>query len=301
MTQLDQARNLLKDGNITEALNCLRQLHRTQPSHPLVVHYLALAHERRGEYDAAMKVLGELGEPHRSAEISVRQAQNALKLKDYEATRKFAGEALASARWDDPVLSEAAAIMGDAAFKSGNLEEAEQHYSSALSLGSNQERALTGMGSIALTRQEFHAALNAFEQVLTSNPHHARALLGKGLSVLGLGRTEEAADLITQALMLDADNSWALATLLPVLSETGRLQDAYDLLGRYLRHYPDDAPMLLARAGVAFSLGRHEECRDMITMLRRESANTEGLTDLERELSKLERHKARLTAEPALA
>ena len=27
MTQLDQARNLLKDGNITEALNCLRQLH----------------------------------------------------------------------------------------------------------------------------------------------------------------------------------------------------------------------------------------------------------------------------------
>ena len=283
-TMLEQARSTLKDGDMSRALELYQEIYRNAPVSPTVVHYIASIHERRAEWDKAANMLKRLALLQPTGDVCVRLARVSLKMKEFAKAGEYAARALSATGYNSPTAAEALAIMGDAAFKSGKADEAETHYRSALAIASNHERALTGMGTVELSRQSYPAALPMFEQVLVKNPGHARATLGRGLCAVGQGKKTEAAGWLVRALELDPENSWALAAALPLLADTGALAQAHQLLERYLKRYPDDDAMALAQAGVAFKLGFYDQSRGIIGMIKDAKPNYPGVEELEREL-----------------
>jgi len=283
--RLDQARSALKDGNTDEAIKVYQQLYKDDPQNPVILSYIADIHERRGELDKAAATLLKLSRIEPSSRVYKCLAHNALKRQQYEQSQKYAREAVNSFSSFDDESTEARTILGDAAFKLGDVDGAGKMYDLILTTEPKHVRALTGRGTVALMQQDYQTALNFFERALQVNPHHGRAVLGKGLAFISLARRKEAADYILESLMIEPDNSWAIATVLPLLSEQGRLKEADQMLKIYLDHYPDDYPMLLARAGVNYAMKSFNLSRELLDRVIFNHPDYPGVSDLEKELS----------------
>ncbi len=297
---LDKARETLKEGNIGEALRQYEKINRADPDNATALSYLADINDRRGELDEAAKFLLRLSRSRPDAEVYMKLAQNSLKRRQYDSAKSYAAEAMNLAAGSNGCADEAHSILGDATYKSGDIDKAAEIYDAVLASDPHQLRALTGRGTVALTRKEYREAVRLFDRALTVHPHHNRAILGKGLAYMGLGRRREGADLVGESLLIEPDNGWAIATILPVLSESGKLDEADKALKRYLEHYPDDHPMLLARAGVAYALGRLNVSRMVLDKVLEIHPEYPGAADLDREL-KRSVETAVEAAEPALA
>jgi GT2 family glycosyltransferase/Tfp pilus assembly protein PilF len=283
--RLDQARSALKEGNNEEALKIYQQLYNDDPQNPVILSYIVDIHERRGELEKAAATLLKLSRIEPSSKVFKRLSQNALKRQQYEQAQKYAREAVNSFSSFDDESAEARAILGDAAFKMGDVDSAGKMYDQILAAESKHVRALTGRGTVALMKQDYQTALNYFERALQVNPHHGRAVLGKGLSFINLSRRKEAADYILESLMIEPDNGWAIATVLPLLSEQGRLKEADYAIKIYLERYPDDYPMLLARAGVNFAMKSYNLSHELLDKVIMNHPDYPGVSDLERELN----------------
>ena len=297
---LDTARETLKDGRIGEALELYEKINSGDPDNVTALSYRADIHDRRGELEKATTVLVRLLNLRGDAETCLKLAQNALKRKSYEEASKYASEAMSLPTGVNGYIEEARTILGDATFKSGDFDLAAEIYDSVLTADPDHIRALTGRGTVALTKKDFQKAIQCFDRALSVNPHHARAVLGKGLAYMGLGRRREAANLISESLQIEPDNGWAIATILPILSESGKLETADSVLKKYLSRYPDDHPMLLARSGVNFALGRNEISRLLLDRVLETHPEYPGAQDLDRELKRTARTSVR-TAEMAMA
>lgn len=283
----DKAREALKDGKISEALELFNAQLKLEPEDQLTLRYVAQLHERRGDYVEATEYISKLVELNRSDETLTMMAQNALKRQQFEEAIQYGQDALNAVGTTNGFSTEALTIMADAAFKSGDLKQSAEYYADVIKNDDDNVRGLTGMGTIMLSNQQYDEALHLFDKVLHSNPHHMRALLGKGLTLMAMERRDEAADYLCQALSLEPDNSWALATVLPLLSENGQLDRADKHLKSYLDIFPDDHPMLLARAGVAFAQGNYSHSRNLLDTCLAQDPDYPGAVDLDRELSKV--------------
>ena len=296
-----EARAALKEGNYEQALARYGELDRLYPVDVNTIHYLALLHERRRAWTEAARLLKRLAALEPSAGVWTRLAQACLKMKDYERAGEYAARALGATGYNSPIAAEALAIMGDAAFKSGRTGEAVTHYQAAAAIDGEQGRALTGLGTVELARQNYLAALPIFERLAARHPGHLRAALGRGLCSLGLRDMGEAAKWLTAALELDPENSGALAAALPLLSDAGKLEQAHQLLERYLQIYPDDHALALAQAGVSFRLGYYDRCRALVATIKDRHSDYPGVAELERELERALSPTPRAVAAPAFA
>ncbi|NQT34047.1 glycosyltransferase [bacterium] len=279
----DKARETLKDGKIGEALDLYEQLYRIDPNNRFALSYIADIHERRGDLEKAATALLKLLRTHPAAEVCLRLAQNALKQQHYDDAIGFAQDSMNNFG-DNGQVEDARTIIADTNYKSGAADTAAELYDAILTANSHNVRALTGRGTVALTRKEYRDAIEYFDRALEVNPHHSRAILGKGLAYMGLNRQREAANLISESLTMEGDNGWAIATILPILSETGKLDIADKALKGYLDFYPDDYPMLLARAGISFAMGRYDLSRKLLDTVLETHPEYPGTEDLDREL-----------------
>ncbi len=296
----DRAREALKDGNISGAMELFNAHRKMAPDDQLTLRYLAQLHERRGDHHQAGEVIDRLVELNRCVETLTMQAQNALKRKEYADAMRIAITALEFSSQTNGFSIEAKAIMGDAAFKSGDLEAAHEHFTAVLQSNPENLRGLTGLGTVKLTFNDFPEAFNLFDRASRVNPHHSRALLGKGLTLLGMNKSEEAAEQLSQSLTLEPDNSWALATILPLLSELGQLDKAEQHLREYLARFPDDHPMLLAYAGVAYALGKFTLSREMLDVCLSQAPDYPGAVELDKELHRVMSQQERVS-DPVLS
>lgn len=283
--RFDKARNAFKEGDNEEALKIYQQLHIEDPQNPIILSYIADIHDRRGDLEKAAATLLKLSRIETSPGVFKRLSQNALKRQQYEQAQKYAREAVNSFSSFDDESSDARAILGDAAFKMGDVDGAGKIYDLILDSEPKHVRALTGRGTVALMQQDYQTALNYFERALKANPHHGRAVLGKGLSFINLSRRKEAADLILESLMIEPDNGWAIATVLPLLSEQKRLKEADQIIKIYLEIYPDDYPMLLARSGINFAMKSYNLSRELLDRVIISHPEYPGVSDLEKELN----------------
>ncbi len=284
--EMDAAREDLKNGRLQDAVERYQKIYMLVPHALIVIKYLARIYEMRGDYEMAMTMLLRLASLQPDSEPLVKLADLTLKMKNFALSRRFAYGVLEAVPDGGSKIADARAILGDAWFKSEKLDLAEIEYKKAIEYSPSHARALTGLGTIALTNKDYSRALTIFERALTERPHHGRAILGKGLAYLGLGRLEVATECISDGVRIEPDNSWALTTLLPLLSTLGKLDIADNLLANYLELYPDDAPVILARAGVAFGQKDHNKCRHFLDQVFEIDPSNTGALELDIELAK---------------
>jgi tetratricopeptide (TPR) repeat protein len=136
-----------------------------------------------------------------------------------------------------------------------DLKSAEREFTSALKTTSDMFPARTGLGYVALARQDYMRALATFDQALRISPMYPPALVGKGQALLSLKRDKEALAAFEAALQADRSllnvapridvlrfrDLQGLITSARQASASGRLDEARAAYQRALAASPDSA------------------------------------------------------------
>lgn len=152
--------------------------------------------------------------------------------------------------------------------REGKLEEALQHYQTALQMQPDYANALTGMGNIYEKRGEYETALNCFDRALKAKPHEAEIVNGRSAVLARQGKFAEAEAGFLQALAMRPGYGEAIFNLGSILDRQGRQAEA-------LARLNEAAALMPQSANVHFALGE---------ALRRGQKHNEALSAYDRAL-----------------
>ena len=166
-------------------------------------------------------------------------------------------------------------------------EEAEQAYYHALLENPSSERPYLGLGSVALTEQNWQAAQYGFTVAAAHAPDSTKAHFGLGLALSARGKQETAAKEFSKLLDEQPSHPEALFNLYKIAMETEKLEIVEIPLKTYLENHPDDTDFLFNLAGLQFKMGQHtsaaETCRRVLSLKPEHVAAKEVLQELEKQ------------------
>jgi thioredoxin-like negative regulator of GroEL len=165
--------------------------------------------------------------------------------------------------------------------KIGNFDEAQRHLDALKRVFTLREEGWTLQGILAMQRQEFSEAKQAFEQALAIVGESKKAQMGLGMAYLGLGQSAEAWNIFEEVVSGDPDNVEAMRCLMQAGTVLQRWEFLSDRLARFVERNPADCDMRFALASVAFRAGHSQEAMEQLAWLRLMTPDYEGLEDLE--------------------
>lgn len=229
-----QARALLQQGRLDEAVNGFRQALQQNPDAADALHSLGVALARLGKleeavanFTQALELLPESADLHGNlglaylnqgkGEEAVRHLQRALQLRpEAVETRNNLGVAFMRQKRHEEALDcfrrvlrqqpdyvEGHNNLGNALREQGQLDEAVACYRQALQLRPDMAEAHNNLG-IALSRQgQSGAAAESYREAVRLKPEYAKAHNNLGVVLADLGRAEEALACYHEALRLE--------------------------------------------------------------------------------------------------
>lgn len=134
-----------------------------------------------------------------------------------------------------------ALTLAEAYLESGRTEQAGREVQNALAARPFDERLHFMAGRIALARDEWDEAQQAFEHSLELDPEQPAANCGLALALMNAGRRTEAEQAVLRALQLDAEFAWGYEVYARLMYETDHLEKARKLLAKSLELDPESA------------------------------------------------------------
>jgi len=171
--------------------------------------------------------------------------------------------------------------LARAMIKNGNFDEAQRHLDALKRVFTLREEGWTLQGILAMQRQEFSEAKQAFEQALAIVGESKKAQMGLGMAYLGLGQSAEAWNIFEEVVSGDPDNVEAMRCLMQAGTVLQRWEVLSGRLARFVERNPADCDMRFALASVAFRAGHSQEAMEQLAWLRLMTPDYEGLEDLE--------------------
>ncbi len=166
----------------------------------------------------------------------------------------------------------------------GRLEEAQHHLDHLPSHAVNGGEVYLVRGVLAMQRQAFRDAAEAFEAARSHGANQRRALMGLGMAALGAGQIERSWDAFLAVLKQEPDDAEAVHWLLRAGTALGRWKDLAEVLARFVDRNPGDLSTRFALAGVLLRDGRVAEARREEQVLQLLNPQYEGLDELTRAL-----------------
>ena len=274
---LAAARRLLGDEDLERAIQTLERLTARRPESAAAWSFLAQAHRRRGEPDAALEAarraraassspsLGTTTDPDPLLEAVAAlradsvareaRARRAAERGDPESAAALYGE-LARERPDDAELHY---NLANALSRLGRAGEAEAAYREALARDPDSSPTMANLANLLVRSGREEEAARLYRRSGASDPAHLPTLLGASSLAFQQGDLREAERLLRRALAENPTHPAALQGLGQLLATGGRLDEAAVVLGRAL-----DAAARLSdgqRAGIHFLLADVERQR----------------------------------------
>ncbi|MBI5665050.1 MAG: tetratricopeptide repeat protein [Nitrospirae bacterium] len=128
--------------------------------------------------------------------------------------------------------------LGYALAQGGSLDEAAYHYSEALRISPDYERALTGIGNVLVKQGKIKEGIYYTNKALLLNPDSAEAHFNMGFALMKQGHDEEAARHYSEGLRSDPENAEIHFILGVTLATQGRLDEAIRHFSEALRISP---------------------------------------------------------------
>lgn len=201
-----------EQGRWKEALDCLREGHRNNPSSYRILTTFGIFLTDAGQYDAAIEIL-----------------EQGRALIDY-----------------DPELWN---YLGIAHWKKGDFQEARDAYERALGLDPNYPIVLNNLGSLHLSiygkdkrKEDLEKAMSFFRQAIEFDPSYASPHNGLGTALADAGELRAALASWERALALDPKLPFALHNLGSGYLALGDKERALDHLLRYKEIVYDRLP-----------------------------------------------------------
>lgn len=136
--------------------------------------------------------------------------------------------------------------LGYALAQSSRLDEAVYHYSEALRVSPDYERALVGLGNVLIKQGKTEEAIHYTKKALLLNPDYAEAHFNMGFALLKQGRDTEAIYHYTEGLSREPDNAEIHFILGVTLCTQGKLDEGISHLSEALKITPDFAEARLS-------------------------------------------------------
>lgn len=132
-------------------------------------------------------------------------------------------------------------MHGLSAWRSGDVEAAEQALVRAVELDATNVRVRTNLARVLLDQRRPADAALHLEEALAVDPdaHEVWRVLGNARSQLG--QVDEAIDAYREALMLNADDAWTMNNYGLLLIQNGRFSEAVPPLARAVELMPGSA------------------------------------------------------------
>ncbi len=189
------------------------------------------------------------------------------------------------------------------AHEAGDLEKAEQRYSTALAERPDNFDALHGLGAIALQRGQLESTLVLFQEALKADPGRADGFASLGLAFYTLKDFARALTSFDAGLRLAPNDAELRNRRGVALLELGRAREALEEFERVLDGAPHHVEALGNRANTLFKLNRPVEAIELYDRaLKLKPGNAALWTNRAIALRRLERpQEALLSAKRALA
>lgn len=188
-------------------------------------------------------------------------------------------------------------ILGNAAFESGQLIEAEKQFLESLKWLPGRPSTLSNLGATRLALGRHEDALEPLAQALEAAPSDAQVWSQQGIALSSLGRLEEAQASHARALEIDATRmgDWVQRAL--SLLGLKRHTDALACLDQALKLKPEDGLLHYRRGQALLLMQRHREALEALQRaVQLDPALHQAWGDLGSLLSESGRHQEALDA-----
>jgi len=169
----------------------------------------------------------------------------------------------------DPKNARTLTALGAALEGTGQVDQAREHYASAIALASPADSAgcdaRFDLARLGVRRAEYAEAEKEFRDLLAVCREDAESRSGLGAALLGAGRTDEARSEFQRALELNPADFTALYNLGAVDADSGQGEPAAKLLEAALRSWPASPD---AHEKLAVAYGQLGRTNDALAQLR---------------------------------
>ena len=184
--------------------------------------------------------------------VSFETAQGAYTERRYaEATELFARYVE-----DQPENPWGHYMVGLSAWKSGDLERAEDAFHGALELDPRHVKSLVNLSRVLLEQERGGEALETLERAVTLDSASGEVSRLRGVALHDLGRVEEATEAYRRAIVLDGGDAWAMNNLGLLFIQQERFWEALGPLARAIE-LRSDVPVFQNNLGVALERSGH--------------------------------------------
>ncbi|MEN6355753.1 MAG: tetratricopeptide repeat protein [Armatimonadota bacterium] len=132
-------------------------------------------------------------------------------------------------------------IIGNAYYKQGKLDIAEQHFREAISILPDYFDARQSLASMLIKQQRYEEAESFLNETLKYYPNNAQAHMQLGLAYLELAKLDSAQEHLCEAIRIRPRKAMAHEILGIVLVKKGKIDEAIEHLSKAVEISPDNA------------------------------------------------------------
>ena len=290
--RLENAATLIRDNRIAEAEQQLNSILKMAPNEATALNLLGTIRAQQGRLNEAETLLTRAAriEPafvgvhmnlallymlKNSPEKTISELKQVVKLEpnNIEANYKLARLLLSRGQIDDSigVIEKAKSIpsgsvifltlLGDAYFKKGKVDKAEENYLLALAAQKDNADAILGLAKVSQSRGDIKATLGYLSQARELAGNSPELLYKVGVAALELRVFDEAQTALEQAVKLKPDESTYLTALGATWLKKPDLFAAEQVFRRALELQPDNAQAQMYLGYVLYKQKKFSEAK----------------------------------------
>lgn len=276
---------LIDNGEFKLAINLLREVLSSSPGNVEAIKWIAYCFIQLKYFDKAETCYQTLTQLQPTEENIFLLAKTYYELgKDKQALEEF-HRVLDLIDYESPFLFEIYKNLGNLYLRSGDVDEAEEHYNRAYTLNSHSDQLMVNYGTLELQKGSIQEATERFQQAIFLNDKNEKGWAGLAL----VHRLRSDFDLswgaLDKSLDIRFDNIVALKLCIQWSVEDMSFSRAIDRVKTYLLSYPDDTDMIYSLAGLLFHAGRIEDAKVEVNKLISIDPNNQDIKKLNNNIS----------------
>ena len=218
-----QGDQLLKNGQVVQAIDCYQQALNLRPDYAEVYNNLGLAFKQQKRLDEAVVCYRRALEANPRYAVACNNLANTLRAQGRLAEAKNFYRKALELKSD---FAEALNNLGNVLAEQGQLDEAVSLFEQALQIKPAYAEAFNNLGNALQEKREFPAAIHCYRQALKHHPRYCKALNNLGSVFQKQGQLYSAIGCYQKALQIRPGWGKALNNTGNALVECGDIPEA---------------------------------------------------------------------------